>query len=100
MVRAEHRGPDHSGFLAELRGDDLDRGPVLGAFDVPVEPFAQWIEEHTAELDQTARDQDDRRIEDVGQPDQPDRDLLRVVVDDRERVGRHPLVRRRRPPRR
>ncbi len=48
----EHRRPDEPGFLTERGRDDLDRCAVRGAFDVPLEPLPERIEQHPTELDE------------------------------------------------
>ena len=86
-VRASTAAPTSPASSPSRAGTMSTGRPVAGALQVTGEPRAQRIEEHAAELDQTAGDEHHRGIEDVGQPDQPDRDLLRVVAHDRERVG-------------
>ena len=83
----EHRGADRSGPLTELRGHDRDVRPVRGALDVAHERRLQRVEQQRAELHQAAGDHDQLGIEHVRERREPERDVVGVARQQRDRVG-------------
>ena len=87
QVGCERGRADGSGPLAEDRGDDGDGRPVLRRLDVREERGPGRREQEVAERDETARDHDDRGVEDVAEAGEPEGDVVGVLVQQPERVG-------------